>query len=149
MRAVVQRVSSARISVGIECVGEMDRGLLALVGVGQHDTLDTSRELANKLVHLRIFADHEDRMNLSLLDCAGTLGVVSQFTLFGDVRHGRRPSFVEACPAERAGPLVEAVADAARALGVRVITGRFRASMEVALVNTGPVTLLVDTEKTF
>jgi D-tyrosyl-tRNA(Tyr) deacylase len=101
------------------------------------------------MVHLRIFGDESDRMNLSLLDTGGTLGVVSQFTLYGDARHGRRPSFVAACPAEEAALLIDAVVDSARALGVRVVTGRFQAAMEVSLVNSGPVTILLDTEKLF
>jgi D-tyrosyl-tRNA(Tyr) deacylase len=127
----------------------MDEGLLALVGVGQGDTVESAAALAQRMVHLRIFGDESDRMNLSLLDTGGTLGVVSQFTLYGDARHGRRPSFVAACPAEEAALLIDAVVDSARALGVRVVTGRFQAAMEVSLVNSGPVTILLDTEKLF
>jgi D-tyrosyl-tRNA(Tyr) deacylase len=127
----------------------MGEGLLALVGVGQADTAESAAELAQRIVHLRIFGDESDRMNRSLLDTGGTLGVVSQFTLYGDARHGRRPSFVAACPAEQAAPLIEAVVVAARALGVPVVTGRFQAAMEVSLVNSGPVTILLDTEKLF
>jgi len=132
MRAVVQRVRSAEVSIGGEVACEMGEGLLALVGVGQADTAESAAALAQRMVHLRIFADDAGRMNRSLLDTGGTLGVVSQFTLFGDARHGRRPSFVAACPAEQAAPLVEAVVDAARELGVPVVTGRFQASMEVS-----------------
>ncbi len=149
MRAVVQRVSSARVRVGDELVGEMGAGLLALVGVGREDRAPVAAELARKLVHLRLFQDDNDRMNLSLLDTGGTLGVVSQFTLFGDARGGRRPSYLDAAPAEQAAPLVEAVVTAARDLGVTVITGRFQSVMQVELVNEGPVTVLLDTDKHF
>jgi D-tyrosyl-tRNA(Tyr) deacylase len=149
VRAVAQRVSSARITVGDGVVGEMGQGLLALVGVGADDGEDDARELASKLVHLRVFPDAEGRMNRSLLELGGALGVVSQFTLLGDARKGRRPSYASAAPAERAEPLVEAVASAARALGVTVVTGRFRAQMAVALVNQGPVTVLLDTKRQF
>jgi D-tyrosyl-tRNA(Tyr) deacylase len=149
VRAVAQRVSSARVRVGDELVAEMGEGLLALVGVARGDGPREAEELGRKLVHLRIFGDEGGRMNRSLLDRAGTLGVVSQFTLLGDARQGRRPAFVDAAPPEEAEPLVEALCAAARALGVRVVTGRFRARMEVALVNDGPVTLLLDTAKRF
>lgn len=147
MRAVAQRVSSARIEVGGEVVAEMGPGLLALVGVGVADDDSAAYELARRLVGLRVFEDEAGRMNRALPDVAGTLGVVSQFTLYADTRHGRRPSFSGAAPAQVAEPLVEAVAAAARSLGVPVVTGRFRAEMRVSLVNDGPVTLLLDTEK--
>jgi D-tyrosyl-tRNA(Tyr) deacylase len=127
----------------------MGAGLLALVGVGRGDSPASAETLARRIVHLRIFNDEQERMNHSLLDTGGTLGVVSQFTLFGDARHGRRPSFVEACPAQEAARLVEAVVDAARVLGAPVVTGRFQADMEVSLVNAGPVTILLDTDRTF
>jgi D-tyrosyl-tRNA(Tyr) deacylase len=149
MRAVVQRVRSARIRVDGRCVGEMGEGLLALVGVGRRDAREQAEELARKLVHLRVFRDEEGRMNRSLLETAGRLGVVSQFTLFGDARRGRRPSYTDAAPPERAEPLIQAVVDAASAAGVAVITGRFRAMMDVELVNAGPVTILLDTERVF
>ena len=149
MRAVAQRVRRARISVAGEVVGEMGEGLLALVGVGRDDTAATAAELAHKLVHLRVFEDAAGKMNASLLDAGGALGVVSQFTLLGDARKGRRPSFTEAAPPEQAEPLVEAVCRAARELGVAVVSGRFRAAMDVELVNAGPVTILLDTERTF
>ncbi|MCH8133830.1 MAG: D-tyrosyl-tRNA(Tyr) deacylase [Deltaproteobacteria bacterium] len=149
MRAVVQRVSSARVRVGGELVGEMGKGLLALVGVGRDDAAPAAAELARKLVHLRLFQDDDDRMNLSLLDTGGTLGVVSQFTLFGDARGGRRPSYLAAAPAEQAALLLETLVVAARDLGVTVITGRFQSMMQVELVNEGPVTLLLDTDKQF
>ena len=127
----------------------MAEGLLALVGVGREDTPAEASALARRMVHLRVFNDDQGRMNRSLLETGGTLGIVSQFTLFGDARHGRRPSFVQAAPAEQAAPLIDALAEAARALGVPVVTGRFQASMEVALVNSGPVTILLDTDKQF
>lgn len=149
MRAVVQRVATARIRVGKELVGEMGPGLLALVGVGIDDGEQDARDLAHKLVHLRILADAAGQMNRSLLDAGGGLGVVSQFTLHGDARKGRRPSFVAAAPAERAEPLIDSVVAAARELGVAVMTGRFGATMDVSLVNSGPVTILLDTRKVF
>jgi D-tyrosyl-tRNA(Tyr) deacylase len=149
VRAVVQRVRSAQVVVGGEVACEMGEGLLALVGVGQADTAESAAALAQRIVHLRIFGDESDRMNHSLLDTGGTLGVVSQFTLYGDARHGRRPSFVAACPADQAAPLIAAVVDAARGFDVPVVTGRFQAAMEVSLVNAGPVTILLDTEKLF
>jgi D-tyrosyl-tRNA(Tyr) deacylase len=149
MRAVVQRVSSAKVEVDEVVVGEMGPGLLALVGVGAEDDAATANQLADKLVNLRVFEDEDARMNRSLLDTGGTLGVVSQFTLFGDCRRGRRPSFGEAAEPDLAAPLIEAVIAAARALGVTVITGRFQTMMNVSLCNDGPVTLLLDTEKRF
>jgi D-tyrosyl-tRNA(Tyr) deacylase len=149
MRAVVQRVRSASVAVEGERIASMDAGLLALVGVGSDDSEADAEELARKIANLRIFRDDEGLMNRSLLDTAGTLGVVSQFTLFGDARKGRRPSYVEAARPEVAAPLVDAVVRSAESLGVTVVTGRFQASMEVALVNDGPVTILLDTRKRF
>jgi D-tyrosyl-tRNA(Tyr) deacylase len=146
---VAQRVREARVEVAGEAVSSMDEGLLALVGVARDDALDDARELARKLVHLRVFGDDEGRMDRSLLDVGGTLGVVSQFTLMGDARKGRRPSFAGAASPEQAEALVEAVAEAASELGVRVVTGRFRAMMDVHLVNQGPVTILLDTRRAF
>ena len=127
----------------------MGPGLLALVGVGREDGPADATELARRLVHLRVFADANDRLNLSLLETGGTLGIVSQFTLMGDARQGRRPSYARAAPAQQAEPLVEALAEAARSHGVSVVTGRFRAMMEVDLINSGPVTILLDSEKQF
>ena len=127
----------------------MREGLLALVGVDVDDTLEDAAELARKLVGLRVFPDADGRMNHSLLETGGTLGVVSQFTLLGDVRQGRRPSYTRAAPAERAAPLIDAVLDAAREAGVPVVSGRFQAAMDVSLVNAGPVTILVDTRREF
>lgn len=149
MRAVAQRVARARIAVGDEIVGEMGAGLLALVGVGKRDDAAAAAELARKLVHLRVFADAAGRNEASLLESGGTLAVVSQFTLFGDARKGRRPSYFDAAPPEQAEPLVAAVVEEARRLGVPVVTGRFRARMDVELVNAGPVTILLDTDRAF
>jgi D-tyrosyl-tRNA(Tyr) deacylase len=149
VRAVAQRVRSARVVVAGEEVCRMGPGLLALVGAGRGDDPEQARELARRLVQLRVFADPSGRMNLSLLDVGGTLGVVSQFTLYADARQGRRPSYAEAAPAERAEPLLEALVEAARSLGVTVVTGIFGASMDVELVNEGPVTILLDTERRF
>jgi D-tyrosyl-tRNA(Tyr) deacylase len=146
---VVQRVRSARVRAAGEIIAEMGEGLLALVGVARGDGDAEARELANKLVHLRVFPDASGRMGLSLLEAGGTLGVVSQFTLLGDARKGRRPSWDAAAPPEQAEPLVDAVVRESRALGVRVVTGRFGAEMELELVNAGPVTVLLDTERRF
>ena len=145
----MQRVSSARIRVGGQGVAEMGAGLLALVGVARGDDAAAARELAQRLVGLRIFEDAEGRMNRSLLEVGGALGLVSQFTLLGDARKGRRPSWTEAAPPEHAEPLVDEVAVEARRAGVPVVTGRFGADMEVALVNDGPVTILLDTDRRF
>lgn len=149
MRAVIQRVSSARVDVGDERVAEMGAGLLVLVGVGRRDSDRDGEELVRKITGLRIFEDDEGRMNRSLLDVGGTLGLVSQFTLWADVRKGRRPSFGDAAPPEVAEPLFERLCAAARALPVPVVTGRFGAMMNVSLVNAGPVTILLDTERVF
>ena len=149
MRAVVQRVSRARVRVGDECVAEMAGGLLALVGVAEGDDEASADELARKLVGLRVFEDDAGRLNRSLLDCGLALGVVSQFTLLGDVRKGRRPSFGAAADPQHAEPLLTRLVDQARILGVTVVTGRFRAHMQVELVNDGPVTLLIDTARRF
>lgn len=149
MRAVAQRVRRARVRVAGETVGEMGEGLLALVGVASEDTPEEARQLAEKLLHLRCFNDAEGKLNLSLLDVGGTLGVVSQFTLLGDCRKGRRPSYASAAPPDEAERLLELLIAAVAARGVTVITGRFRAKMDVELVNDGPVTLLLDTRRVF
>ncbi len=125
----------------------MGAGLLALIGVGRDDSDAQAGELARRIVQLRIFEDESARMNRSLLDTGGTLGVVSQFTHYGDARQGRRPSWARAAPAERAEPLITAFAEAARGHGVPVVMGRFGSMMEVELVNSGPVTILLDTDK--
>ena len=147
MRAVAQRVSHARVRVGGAVVAEMHTGLLALVGVAREDGEQDARALAEKLVHLRVFADAQGAMNRSLVEIGGTLGVVSQFTLLGDCRKGRRPSFDGAAKPEHAEPLVALVAEHARSLGVTVVTGLFRAEMNVELSNDGPVTLILDTAR--
>ena len=145
----MQRVSRAHVDVDGERVAEIGRGLLALVGVGHEDAAEDAAELARKLVGLRIFEDEAGRMNRSLLDGEGDLLVVSQFTLLADTRKGRRPGFAAAAAPEQAEPLVEAVVEAARAAGVRVVTGVFGAHMHVGLENDGPVTLLIDTKRAF
>jgi D-tyrosyl-tRNA(Tyr) deacylase len=149
MRAVVQRVSEASVRVAGKEVGRIDHGILVLLGVGQKDGPEDARYMAEKVVHLRIFADEQGKMNLSLLDVGGGLLAVSQFTLWGDCRKGRRPSFVAAAEPAKAEELYEAFIDHARGLGVTVATGRFQEMMEVSLVNDGPVTLLLDSKKEF
>ncbi len=144
MRLVIQRVTRAAVRVDSETVGEIDHGLLVLAGVEASDDEAEARRLAQKTAELRIFSDAEGRFNLSLLDTGGAALVVSQFTLFGDVRRGRRPNFSAAARPEQAEPLVEAFAAALRDLGVHVETGRFGAKMVVELVNDGPVTLIID-----
>ena len=146
MRVVVQRVSRASVSVDGETVASIGRGLLLLVGVAQGDGGEEARRLAQKCAELRIFSDAEGKFNLSLLDVGGEALVVSQFTLLGDTRRGRRPSFVGAASPEQAEPLVEAFAQAMREAGVPVQTGRFRAKMSVELANEGPVTIVMDSE---
>lgn len=149
MRAVVQRVSRAKVTVGTEITGEIGRGLLVLLGVSANDTEKDASYLVDKILNLRVFEDAEGKMNLSLLDTNGELLVVSQFTLYGDVSRGRRPSFINAAPPERANHLYEVfVAEAARSLK-DVQTGRFQAMMDVELVNDGPVTVFVDSERKF
>lgn len=149
MRAVAQRVRSARVRVAGEIVAEMSEGLLALVGVARGDGADDARALAEKLVHLRVFNDAQSVMNRSLAETGGTLGVISQFTLLGDCRKGRRPSWADAAPPEEAETLLDVLVAQARALGVTTVTGRFRADMDVELANSGPVTLLLDTRRLF
>ena len=146
MRAVVQRVRRASVTVEDEVVGRIGPGLLVLLGVGPNDGETEVRWLASKLVNLRIFEDDEGRMNRSLLEVGGEALVVSQFTLFGDVQKGRRPSFVGAAPPDLARPLYERFCDVLAEEGVRHVgRGRFAATMEVDLLNHGPVTLIVDT----
>ena len=149
MRACVQRVSSSRVTVAGETTGQIGRGLLVLLGVAPDDTEDDARQLADKIVVLRIFDDADGKMNLGLSDVSGELLAVSQFTLLGDCRKGRRPSFIGAAPPEQAERLYEIFVQAVRTLGVTVATGRFRHHMQVELVNDGPVTLLLDSRKAF
>jgi D-aminoacyl-tRNA deacylase len=144
MRTVVQRVSHARVLTRSEVAGEIGEGLAVLVGVTHDDTEADAMAIARKLVGLRIFPDDDGMMNRSVLDVGGSVLVISQFTLYGDVRKGRRPSFVAAARPERAEPLVDLVASAIMAEGVPVATGRFGAHMEVELVNRGPVTIVIE-----
>jgi D-tyrosyl-tRNA(Tyr) deacylase len=149
MRAVVQRVASAGVDVAGEAVARIGPGLLALVAVGREDSAKDAEDLAHKIIHLRIFEDADERMNRDLVETGGSLCVVSQFTLFGDVRKGRRPFFGEAADPEHAAPLIEHLAKTAREAGINTETGRFQARMDVHLVNQGPVTILLDTQKRF
>lgn len=149
MRAVVQRVSRARVSVGDRLVGECDAGVLVLLGIAPGDGPAEVSWVADKVANLRIFNDADGKMNLSLLDTGGSALVVSQFTLYGDARKGRRPSFIRAAQGPEAEALYEDVVEAFRALGVETSTGEFGADMEVELVNEGPVTILLDSDKTF
>jgi D-tyrosyl-tRNA(Tyr) deacylase len=149
MRAVIQRVSQASVTVDGEVVGAIERGLLVLLGVAQGDTEHDARTLATKIVELRIFEDDAGKMNRSLAEEEGSLLVVSQFTLLGDCRKGRRPSFIAAAAPELAEQLYQTFVAAVAVQGIRVATGRFRAQMDVALVNDGPVTLLLDSRKAF
>lgn len=144
MRAVIQRVSRAEVRVDSELVGTIGTGLLVLVGVGPDDGEPEVVALAEKLVGLRIFPDDEGRMNRSVQEVGGGVLVVSQFTLYGDVRKGRRPSFIGAAPPEVAEPLVSDLVARVAVTGVEVATGRFGAMMEVDLVNSGPVTLILE-----
>ena len=149
MRAIVQRVTRATVTVAGEIVGEIERGLVVLLGVARDDTETHARYLAEKIVALRIFDDEEGKMNLSVRDVSGALLVISQFTLYGDVRRGLRPSWIEAAPPEVAEPLYEFFVDLARASVGQVATGSFRAQMQLELVNDGPVTIMLDSRKKF
>jgi D-tyrosyl-tRNA(Tyr) deacylase len=149
MRAVVQRVSRAEVRVEGRVVGAIGRGLLVLVGIAREDTAETGKVLAEKIAHLRVFDDEQGRMNRSLLETGGAALCVSQFTLYGDCRKGRRPSYDRAASPEAAQALYESFVVSLRALGVQVETGEFRALMDVELVNDGPVTLLLDSERIF
>ena len=145
MRAVIQRVSQASVTVQGTVVGAIDRGFLVLVGATHADTPEHADQLAHKIAGLRLFEDADGKMNLALNDVGGAALVVSQFTLYGDARRGRRPSFVDAARPEQAEPLIERFCAQLREAGVTVETGRFRATMAVSLVNDGPVTLWLDT----
>lgn len=149
MRAVVQRVSRAAVRVDSKTVGEIGKGLVVLLGIRSGDSRDAADYLAEKVAHLRIFSDAEEKMNRSVCDVGGAVLAVSQFTLFGDVRRGRRPSYIDAAPPEEAEPLYEYFLSALRRHGLRVESGVFRAMMEVELVNDGPVTILIDSERLF
>ena len=149
MRAVVQRVSRARVTVEQRVAGEIGTGLMILLGVGRDDSPEAAATMADKVANLRIFEDDQGKMNRSLLDVKGAALVVSQFTLYGDARGQRRPSFISAAPPEQAAALYEAFNKALRGLGVTVATGVFQATMSVELVNEGPVTILLDSDKAF
>lgn len=149
MRAVAQRVSRASVVVGGETVGQIDRGLLVFVGVGKDDTKADADYLADKVAGLRIFEDEAGKMNLGVIEADGAVLAVSQFTLFGDVRRGKRPSFDAAALPEHARELYEYFVERIRNLGLRCETGRFQAMMEVSLMNDGPVTILLDSKKEF
>jgi D-aminoacyl-tRNA deacylase len=149
MRAVVQRVSRAKVTTEGLTTGEIGPGLLVLLGAGEGDAEQDAMYLAEKIAGLRIFEDEDGKMNRSLRDTAGSVLAVSQFTLYGDVRRGKGPSFHDAAPPERARQLYELFVEAIRARGLRCETGRFQESMQVELVNQGPVTILLDSKKTF
>ncbi len=149
MRAVVQRVTSASVTVEGETVGAVGPGLMVLIGVSTEDTDADLRYMAEKVPNLRIFDDENGVMNRSVLDAGGSILAVSQFTLYGDARGGRRPSYIRAARPEEANRMYERLVAAWRDKGVHVETGIFRADMQVSLVNDGPVTILLDSEKTF
>jgi len=149
MRVVVQRVSRAKVTVEGRVTGEIGAGLMVLLGVGREDSGAVATSMAEKIANLRIFEDEQGKMNRSLLDVKGAALVVSQFTLYGDARGQRRPSFISAAPPEKASALYEEFNTALRGLGVTVATGIFQAMMSVELVNEGPVTILLDSDKQF
>jgi D-tyrosyl-tRNA(Tyr) deacylase len=149
MRVVVQRVSRANVRVEGRVTGEIGPGLMLSVAVGREDSAATANAMAEKVANLRIFSDDAGKMNRSLLDAGGAVLAISQFTLYGDARGQRRPSFIQAAPPEVGKELYEEFVKAMRGLGVRVETGVFQAHMDVELVNDGPVTILLDSEKTF
>ena len=153
MRAVVQRVAHAQVAVLTEqdqrVSGEIQQGLMVLLGVAHGDTDSDARYIADKIAHLRVFTDAEDKMNLSVLEVGGSVLLVSQFTLYGDVRNGRRPSYIEAARPEKAAHVYELVAKLLRGHGLTVATGEFQTHMQVSLCNDGPVTLLLDSDKQF
>jgi len=149
MRAVIQRVSQASVTVAQEAVGAIDQGLMVLLGVAQGDTAKDAVYLAEKTAGLRIFEDDDGKMNRSVEDIDGGILVVSQFTLLGDCRKGRRPGFTAAAPPELADTLYKEYVDILRNQGITVATGVFRANMQVALINDGPVTIMLDSRKQF
>src|SRR6202023_3612628 len=149
MRAVLQRVDRARVLVGGRVTGEIEAGLVVLVAVGRGDTAATAASMAEKVVNLRIFNDDQGKMSRSLLDTAGAILAISQFTLYGDARGQRRPSFIQAAPPELGKTVYDEFVVALRGLGVRVETGVFQAHMSVELTNDGPVTILLDSDKLF
>lgn len=149
MRAVVQRVTQARVEVGGQSVGDIDAGLLVLLGVSSDDSHEDAEYLVEKIAHLRIFTDEEGKMNRSVIETGGAVLVVSQFTLYGDVRRGRRPSYSDAAPPDLANSLYEYFVEQLRPYGLKVETGVFQAMMKVTLTNDGPVTILLDSRRQF
>jgi len=149
MRGVVQRVKSAAVRVENQIVGQIGAGLMILIGIGQEDDTDDVKWLADKILNLRVFEDDQAKMNLSVADIGGELLLVSQFTLLGDCRKGRRPSFSEAAPPETAKAMFDSLTEYLQKTGIKVETGLFQADMDVELVNNGPVTLLLDSKKQF
>jgi D-tyrosyl-tRNA(Tyr) deacylase len=147
VRALVQRVSQASVSIESHIVATINQGLVVLIGVGKGDSEADARYLADKIANLRIFSDEADKFNLSALDIGGEILVVSQFTLLADTRKGRRPSFTDASPPEEAEPLIENFVQLLRAAGLKVETGRFRQNMLVEIQNSGPVTIFIDSEE--
>lgn len=149
MRAVVQRVVSSNVKVDGKVTGQIEKGLLVLLGVGEDDTEKDTSYMVEKIVNLRIFEDEDDKMNLSLKDVGGELLVVSQFTLFGDCRKGRRPGFSDAARPDKADEYYIDFVNKAKEMGIKTETGRFQTHMMVELINDGPVTLLIDSKKNF
>lgn len=149
MRCVIQRVTQASVTVDGEVIGSIGKGFMVLIGAGVEDTEKDVRYMVEKVPNLRIFEDEAGKMNLSLMDVGGEILAVSQFTLYGDARGSRRPSFIAAARPEKANELYEALVDGWRQRGVHVETGRFRADMQVSLINDGPVTMLMDSTKLF
>jgi D-tyrosyl-tRNA(Tyr) deacylase len=146
MRAVIQRVWASKVQVGLEIIGEIGPGLLVLLGISRSDQERDADFLSDKIAHLRVFEDDEGKMNRSLMETGGEIMVVSQFTLLGDCRKGRRPSFVEAAPPKMAEKLYEYFVHQLRLKGITVATGRFQAKMKVSLMNDGPVTLILESK---
>jgi len=149
MRAVIQRVKSARVEVNKRIIGKIDKGILIFLGIGNEDTKKDCEYIAKKIANLRIFEDEKELMNLSLMDIEGSALVVSQFTLWGDCRKGRRPSYMRAARPELAKSMYEYFIDILRETGMEVDTGEFQETMDVHLINDGPVTILLDSSKTF
>ena len=149
MRAVIQRVKNANVIVNGEVIGNIDKGILVFLGVGNEDKLNDIDYMVEKIVNLRIFEDEEEKMNLSILDVNGELLVVSQFTLYGDVRKGRRPNFTEAAKPEIAEEMYNKFLEKCREYNLKVETGSFGADMKVNIINDGPVTILLDSNKVF
>lgn len=146
MKAVIQRVNQAKVTVNQEVIGKIDHGLVVLLGIAHEDTMEDVTAIVNKMIHLRIFEDEDNKMNLSLKDVDGSILSISQFTLYGDIRKGRRPSFVKAANPDDANNLYEKFNDMLRKEDIHVETGEFGAMMDVALTNAGPVTIIMETE---